>query len=70
VHWNSYTTTASADDTAAKAKQLGWSIALEPNDIPDVGRFAEILDPAGAVFVDKKQVKSNDLQNGNFQGQE
>ncbi len=49
-HWNSYVSVASADDAAAKAKQLGGIVMMEPFDVYDVGRMAAIQDPTGAVF--------------------
>ena len=49
-HWNCYVTVESADDAAAKAKELGATLIVEGMDIPNVGRFAVIQDPVGAVF--------------------
>ncbi len=49
-HWNSYVTVASADESAAKAKQLGGTVLKEPFDVFDVGRMAVIQDPTGAPF--------------------
>jgi uncharacterized protein len=49
-HWNSYVTVASADETAAKAKELGGSLFMEPFDVMDAGRMALIQDPTGAAF--------------------
>jgi uncharacterized protein len=39
-----------ADATAAKATELGGRVANGPMDIPDVGRFAVLVDPSGAAF--------------------
>lgn len=42
-----------AADTDAKAKEIeadGGSILMAPGDIPNVGRFALVADPGGAVF--------------------
>ena len=36
--------------TAAKAEGLGGGLIVPPTDIPNVGRFAVIRDPQGAVF--------------------
>jgi predicted enzyme related to lactoylglutathione lyase len=47
-HWNCYVTVESADASAARAAELGATIAAEPFDIFDVGRSAVIVDPAGA----------------------
>jgi len=49
-HWGTYVAVDSADAAAAKAKQLGASIMVEPFDVMDVGRMAVIQDPTGAVF--------------------
>ncbi|MGH2657468.1 MAG: VOC family protein [Actinomycetota bacterium] len=40
---------ADADESAARAEQLGGRIVLPPMDIP-VGRIAVVSDPAGATF--------------------
>jgi len=50
-HWVSYVTVADVDKAAAAAKEAGGTIANPPTDIPDVGRFAVLLDPFGAVSV-------------------
>ncbi len=50
-HWVSYVTVEDVDQTAAKAKARGGTIANAPMDIPNVGRFAVILDPDGAPSV-------------------
>jgi predicted enzyme related to lactoylglutathione lyase len=49
-HWNSYVTVASADETAAKAAEVGGSVVAEPFDVMDVGRMAVIADPQGAAL--------------------
>lgn len=49
-HWNSYVSVASADDGAAKARQLGGKILKPAFDVMDAGRMAVIEDPTGAVF--------------------
>ncbi len=49
-HWNSYVAVESADQAAAKAKQLGGKVLMEPFDVFDVGRMAILQDPTGAVF--------------------
>lgn len=49
-HWLSYAAVASADESAAKAKELGATVAKEPFDVMTVGRMAVIQDPTGAVF--------------------
>jgi len=49
-HWAVYFSVENCDASAAKAKELGGQIAVEPMDIPPVGRFAVIQDPQGAHF--------------------
>ena len=49
-NWLSYVSVASADEAAAKAKELGATLMKEPFDVMDVGRMAVVQDPTGAVF--------------------
>jgi predicted enzyme related to lactoylglutathione lyase len=49
-HWMSYASVNNADESAAKAKELGATLMKEPFDVFDVGRMAVIQDPTGAVF--------------------
>src|SRR5438128_1474611 len=67
-HWNVYVSVESADEAAARARQLGATVVAEgdgtatkarklgaqaripPRDIPNVGRFAVLVDPQGAHF--------------------
>jgi uncharacterized protein len=46
--WMTYVAVQSADGTADKAKKLGGTIMAPPMDIPNVGRFATIMDPQHA----------------------
>ena len=48
--WNTYVWVDSADDTAAKARDAGANVVMEPFDVMDSGRMAFILDPEGAAF--------------------
>ncbi|HXO19989.1 MAG TPA: VOC family protein [Thermoanaerobaculia bacterium] len=48
--WLSYVSVANADESAARAAQLGGKVPLEPFDVMDFGRMARIEDPTGAVF--------------------
>ncbi|HUR48048.1 MAG TPA: VOC family protein [Acidimicrobiales bacterium] len=50
AHWMTYFAVADADDAAEKAKELGATLRVPPTDIPNVGRFAVVVDPAGAQF--------------------
>jgi predicted enzyme related to lactoylglutathione lyase len=49
-HWLVYIGTDDVDATTSRAKELGATVHVEPADIPNVGRFSVIQDPAGAVF--------------------
>ena len=46
----SYVSVTSADETAAKAKELGATLLAGPFDVMTFGRMAVIQDPTGAVF--------------------
>jgi uncharacterized protein len=48
--WNTYVWVDSADETAAKVREAGGSVVMEPFDIFDSGRMAVFADPEGAVF--------------------
>lgn len=48
--WNTYVWVDSADETAAKARDAGGVVAMEPFDIMDSGRMAVLVDPEGAAF--------------------
>jgi predicted enzyme related to lactoylglutathione lyase len=48
--WNTYVWVERADDTAAKVRDAGGSVVMEPFDIFDSGRMAVFADPEGAVF--------------------
>ena len=48
--WNTYIWVASADETAAKARQAGGTVVMGPFDVMDFGRMAVLTDPEGAVF--------------------
>ncbi len=47
-HWLSYIQVPDVDASAAKVAELGGTVAVPPTDIPNVGRFCVIADPAGA----------------------
>ncbi len=48
--WNTYVWVDSAEETAAKVKDAGGQILVEPMDVFDAGRMAVFSDPEGAVF--------------------
>jgi predicted enzyme related to lactoylglutathione lyase len=47
--WVPYVTVADADAAAERAKGLGATVCVPPMDIPNVGRFTMLVDPAGAM---------------------
>ena len=49
-HWLIYFTVADCDAHAQRTKTLGGKVLVPPMDIPKVGRFAVLADPAGATF--------------------
>ncbi|MGH7551157.1 MAG: VOC family protein [Gemmatimonadota bacterium] len=49
-HWMAYVAVDDVDAIAKKAEKLGASLLVEPQDIPNVGRFAVLQDPQGAAI--------------------
>lgn len=49
-NWTGYVCVDDCDAAAAKATALGGAVRNPPMDIPGIGRFAIVADPAGAVF--------------------
>jgi hypothetical protein len=49
-HWMLYFAAQSTDESAAKVSELGGTVVVPPDDIPDMGRFAVVTDPQGATF--------------------
>jgi hypothetical protein len=49
-NWMVYVLVKNADETAARAKQLGGTVIVEPFDVADNGRMSVIQDPTGAMF--------------------
>jgi predicted enzyme related to lactoylglutathione lyase len=50
AHWNNYVSVASADETAAIAKQLNATVIEEPFDVMEMGRMGVLSDPGGAML--------------------
>ena len=48
--WNTYIWVESADDTAAKVRDAGGEVLMDPFDVMDAGRMAVFADPEGAAF--------------------
>ncbi len=49
--WNAHVAVDDVDAAAAKAASLGGKVLRGPENIPEVGRFAVIADPHGAVIM-------------------
>ena len=49
-NWSIYLAVANCDAAIDKATSLGGSTVMGPMDVPDVGRFALLQDPQGAMF--------------------
>ena len=49
-NWMPYFQVEDCDQSVAKAQQLGGRVYVPPTDIPNVGRFAMLADPQGAMF--------------------
>jgi uncharacterized protein len=50
THWLSYISTPNVEATARQVIELGGKVLKPATDIPDIGRFAILQDPQGAVF--------------------
>ncbi len=48
--WLTYVAVPNADESVEKAKRLGGQVMAGPMDIPNVGRFAVMMDPQHASF--------------------
>ena len=50
AHWNNYVAVTSAEETAAKARELGATVIEDPFDVMEFGRMAVLADPGGAML--------------------
>lgn len=50
AHWLLYFNVADLDAAVVRATEFGGTLRTEPLSAPGVGRWAEIVDPQGAVF--------------------
>lgn len=48
--WNTYVWVENADETAAKARDAGGAVAMEPFDVMGAGRMAVLTDTEGAAI--------------------
>jgi predicted enzyme related to lactoylglutathione lyase len=49
-HWVGYVLVDDVDAVAERATQAGGTVQVAPTDIPEVGRYAVLADPEGAVI--------------------
>ena len=49
-HWNVYIAVESADASAARARELGGKVLMEPFDVMEHGRMAIVQDPTGGTI--------------------
>jgi predicted enzyme related to lactoylglutathione lyase len=49
-NWMPYVDVDNVDESARKVTSLGGKVFVGPQDVPNVGRFAVVQDPQGAVF--------------------
>ena len=49
-HWNTYINVDDADASAAKVRENGGQVLVEPMDVMTAGRMAVCADPTGATF--------------------
>lgn len=60
--WLVYFGVEDVDRSAREAGQAGASVHISPTDIPEVGRFAFLADPQGAVFYLMRGASDEDSQ--------
>jgi hypothetical protein len=68
-HWGCYIEVDDCDGAASKLERLGGKIHRAPTDIPNVGRFAAVADPQGAMFNLFKPTQSGERSVSNVPGQ-
>jgi hypothetical protein len=63
--WNSYITVEDADQSLARAKELGATVHADAFDVMDAGRMGVVQDPQGAYFAvwQAKQTIGSELVN-------
>lgn len=50
AHWLEYIAVKDVDASTRNAKELGAKALMEPQDIPNIGRFSIVADPTGAAI--------------------
>ncbi len=61
-HWLGYVSVPDVDEAAAAVKSGGGTVLKEPSDIPNMGRFAVLQDPQGAVVAAWKAVDGDQAE--------
>jgi predicted enzyme related to lactoylglutathione lyase len=59
-HWLPYLAYEDVDAGVKRVTELGGKVQMAPMDIPNVGRFAVVMDPQGAAFALYKDAKARD----------
>jgi predicted enzyme related to lactoylglutathione lyase len=49
-HWLTYIAVKDVDGSTRNAREIGAKVLVEPQDIPNIGRFSVIADPTGAAI--------------------
>jgi predicted enzyme related to lactoylglutathione lyase len=49
-HWTAYFATRDIEAATKKAKSLGATVRMGPEEVPHVGKFSVLADPQGAAF--------------------
>ncbi len=49
-NWLPYVAVTDVDATIARARRMGATIPMDPEDIPEVGRICPLIDPTGAAL--------------------
>lgn len=55
-HWLKYVAVAEVEPAVEKAQRLGGQVLVEPTTLPNMGRFAVLMDTTGAVFAVWKEL--------------
>jgi predicted enzyme related to lactoylglutathione lyase len=63
-NWLAYVESDDVDATVNKARSLGATVMAGPGDIPNVGRYAVLMDPQGAAFGVYKSVRASGAWDG------
>lgn len=63
-HWLPYVSVDDVDATVARAKRLGATIPVTPEDIPGVGRVSVLQDPTGASLAIMKPMPTMEKKQG------